>query len=188
MVTIAAGCLHAPSRTRFMNSNNTEWMLLLLAIRAASGQPIGVPKAGAISAPAITILTAVSGALVLNQGPGNASVNLGGISYFKGAAASGETSQRISKSFVITTRFALRVDCQGIPASVQVKVVMSRTDGAASHLMAIDGVRLGTAPQTLEQSMSCGSSSEHRLDVEVPTSTPAGSIGSTVAFLATFRQ
>ena len=171
-----------------MNSNYTMWTLLLVVIRAASGQPIGAPKTAAVSAPTITISTAVSGALILNQGPGSASVNLGGISYFKGASASGESSQRISNWFVITTRFALRVDCPGSPASAQVSVIVSRTDAAASHIMAIDGVKLGIAAQTLEQAMPCGSSGEHRLDVEVPTSTPAGSIGSTVAFVAAIRQ
>lgn len=170
-----------------MNSNNMVWMLLLV-IRAASGQPLGAPKATAISPPAITILTAAAGALILNQGPGSASVDLGNISYFRGGTAAGETNQRMSKAFVITTRFALRVDCPGSPASAQVNVTMSRVDASASHFMAIDGQRLGIAAQTLAQSMPCGSSAEHRLDVEVPTSTSPGSIGSTVAFVATFRQ
>jgi hypothetical protein len=40
----------------------------------------------------------------------------------------------------------------------------------------------------LVQSMPCGSGGEHRLDVEVPISTPAGSIGSTVVFGATLNR
>jgi hypothetical protein len=36
--------------------------------------------------------------------------------------------------------------------------------------------------------MPCGSGGEHRLDVEVPVTTPAGSIGSTVAFVATLKR
>jgi hypothetical protein len=36
--------------------------------------------------------------------------------------------------------------------------------------------------------MPCGSGGEHRLDVEVPVSTPAGSIGSNVAFAATLQK
>jgi len=40
---------------------------------------------------------------------------------------------------------------------------MSRMDAAASHAMSIDGMKLGTMAQILEQSMSCGSSGEHRL-------------------------
>jgi hypothetical protein len=39
----------------------------------------------------------------------------------------------------------------------------------------------------LAESMPCGSS-EHRLEVEVPVSTPAGPIGSTVAFEATLHK
>ena len=52
----------------------------------------------------------------------------------------------------------------------------------------IDGTTVGPAAQTLVQSMPCGSGGEHRLDVEVPVSAPAGSIGSTVAFVATLNR
>jgi hypothetical protein len=61
-------------------------------------------------------------------------------------------------------------------------------DAAPSHAIAIDGTTLGYAAQPLVQSMPCGSAGEHRLDLEVPVSTPAGSIGSTVAFQATLRK
>jgi hypothetical protein len=170
-----------------MNFQTILWALLLLAHGTASGEPIGTPKAAAVGAPTITVLTAVTGALILNQGPGSASLNLGGVSYFRGTSTSGETSQRNSKSFVITTRFALRVDCPGSPASAQVSIAASRMDASAAYAMAIDGIKLGTTVQTLEQSMPCGSAGDHRLDVEVPTSTPAGSIASTVAFKATLK-
>jgi hypothetical protein len=170
-----------------MNSTNATWMLLLLATRAALGQPIGAPRAAAGSPPTITILTAASGAMIMNQGQGSSALNLGQVSYFRGTAASGESSQRVSDSLIITTRFALRVDCPGSPASAQVNVAVKRMDALASHAMAIDGIRLGTAAQILEQSVPCGSAAEHRLDVVVPKSTPSGSIGSTVAFAATLK-
>jgi hypothetical protein len=54
--------------------------------------------------------------------------------------------------------------------------------------MAIDGITVESSAQLLAQSMPCGSSTEHRLDMEVPVSTPAGPIGSTVAFEATLRK
>jgi hypothetical protein len=136
----------------------------------------------------VTILKATSGAMILNQGPGSASLNLGGVSCFRGTSAAGESSKKTEHSFVITTRFALRVDCPGNPVSAQVTVAMSRMDAAASHAMSIDGMKLGTMAQVLEQSMSCGSSGEHRLEVEIPNSTPAGSIGSTIAFAATLKR
>jgi len=136
----------------------------------------------------ITILAAATGALVRTQAAGNASLDLGRISYFKGTSAPGQSRQKNFRSFVISTRFALKVDCPGSAASSQVNVTMSRLDAAASHAIAIDGTTVGPAPQTLVQSMPCGSGGEHRLDVEVPVTTPAGSIGSTVAFVATLKR
>jgi len=136
----------------------------------------------------ITILAAATGALVRTQAAGNASLDLGRVSYFKGTSAPGQSRQKNFRSFVISTRFALKVDCPGSAASSQVNVTMSRLDAAASHAIAIDGTPVGPAAQTLVQSMPCGSGGEHRLDVEVPVSTPAGSIGSTVAFVATLKR
>ena len=160
-----------------------------LAFAQSAGAPRGTPSvAAAPAAPTITILTAATGALVLSQGAGSAALDLGRVSYFKGASAPGESIQKNYRSFVVSTRFGLKVDCPGSLASSKVNVTMSRLDAAASHAIAIDGTRLGLAAQSLVQSMPCGSAGEHRLDVEVPVSTPAGSIGSTVAFLATLNR
>jgi hypothetical protein len=167
------------------------WVLVLLASRAAFGQPAGGPRAitpvVAPAAPTITILAAATGALVRSQGASKASLDLGRASYFHGTSAPGVSSQKDPRSFVISTRFALKVDCPGTAASAQVNVSMSRLDAAASHAITIDGTTVVSTAKTLVQSMPCGSGGEHRLDVEVPVSTPAGSIGSTVAFVATLR-
>jgi hypothetical protein len=169
------------------------WILVLLANGAAFGQPAGPPRSiaavvAAPGAPTITILGAATGALVRSQGAGNASLDLGPVSYFGGASDPGESSQKNSKSFVISTRFALKIDCPGSSSSVQVNVTMARLDAAASHVITIDGTLVGPTAQPLAQAMPCGFSGEHRLDMEVPVSTPAGSIGSTVAFVATLKK
>jgi hypothetical protein len=168
-------------------------MLVLVAARTALGQPAGSPHilsglVSASAAPSITVLPAAAGALVRSLGAGNAALDLGSVSYFEGTSAPGESSRQNSGAFVISTRFALRVDCPGRSPSSQVDVSMSRMDAAPSHAIAIDGTTLGYAAQPLVQSMPCGSAGEHRLDLEVPVSTPAGSIGSTVAFQATLRK
>ncbi len=139
------------------------------------------------AAPTITILAAPTGAMLQNQGANNASVNLGPISYFKGTSTVGETSQKNSGSFVVSTRFELKVDCPGNSSS-RVNLTASRLDASASHTIAIDGIALGPIAQTLVPSMPCGSRGDHRLDIEVPVSTPAGPIASTVAFTAALRQ
>jgi hypothetical protein len=162
-------------------------MLLLLVNRAAAQRNI-TPVAPVPEPPIMTILAAATGALVRTQAAGNASLDLGRVSYFKGTSAPGQSRQKNSRSFVISTRFALKVDCPGSSASSLVNVTMSRLDAAASHAITIDGTTVGSVAQTLVQSMPCGSGGEHRLDVEVPVSTPAGSIGSTVAFVATLKR
>jgi hypothetical protein len=169
------------------------WMLSPLAAITAFGQPARAPRtiSPAVTAPAaptITILSAPTGAMLRSEGPGNAALDLGKVSYYRGASGPGESSKRTSGSLVITTRFELKVDCPGSTPSSRVNVTMSRTDAAATHALTIDGIKLGTEPQPLAESMPCGSSGEHRLDVEVPVSTPAGPIGSNVAFEATLRK
>lgn len=176
-----------------MNSKRTilfrAWMLVLLANPSAFGQRGGVtPVAAAPAAPAITILTAAAGALLRSQAASNASLDLGRVSYFERLSAPGASSHKNTGSFVISTRFALKVDCPGSSSSSKVNVTVSRLDAAASHGITIDGTTVGSVAQTLVQFMACGSAGEHRLDVEVPVSTPAGSIGSTVAFVATLNR
>jgi hypothetical protein len=170
-------------------------MLALLVNRAAFGQAAGAPRSttpvvAASAAPTITILpaaTGASGALLRSQGANHASLDLGRVSYFRESSAPGESSQKTSRSLVVSTRFALRVDCPGSAPFSKVNVTMSRLDGAPSHAITIDGTTVRSAAETLLQSMPCGSAGEHRLDVEVPVSTPSGSIGSTVAFEASLR-
>jgi len=165
-------------------------MFVILANRAAFGQLAGVPRTvtPVAAAPAITILTAATGAFLRSQSAGNAALDLGPVSYFNGESAPGQSRRNKSGALVISTRFALKIDCPGSTASSKVNVTASRLDGADSHAISIDGTTLGPAAQTLVESMACGSSGEHRLEVEVPVSTPAGSIGSTVAFVAALNR
>jgi hypothetical protein len=177
-----------------MNTKPTALFLLttltLFSGRRAFGQT-GGPRAAAastVAAPTVTVLTAAAGAMVQSLGTGAFSLNLGSISYYKGTSTPGETSQKKSGVLVITTNFSLKIDCPGSLASSQVNVIASRMDTAPSHSIAVDGFVLGPALQMLVSSMPCGSSAEHRLDVQVPVSTPAGPIGSTIAFMATLKN
>ena len=179
-----------------MNSTHTllhwVWILLLLVTRSAMGQPAGAPRSltplAAPGTPTVTIFTAATGGSIRSHGAGSASIDLGRISYFRGSSAPGLQSQRRSRSLIISTRFALKVDCPGSSRSSQVEVTMSRLDADPSHSIDIDGSRLGLAAQPLVPAMLCGSSGEHRLEVEVPASAPAGPLGINVAFLATLKN
>ena len=169
------------------------WMAVLFVNRATFGQRTGnlrsiAPMVASLGAPTITVLSAANGSLVRNLGGSNSSLDLGSVSYFHGKSALGQSVQKNSKSFVISTQFGLRVDCPGSSSSSRVTVTMLRLDADGSHAISIDGTTLGSAAQTLVQSMPCGFGGEHRLDVQVPISTPAGAIGSTVAFAATLNR
>jgi hypothetical protein len=180
-----------------MNSKYKALFLVLMAVLIANRTTFGqrtsnprtsAPMVAAPAAPMITILAAATGPLVRSLGAGNASLDLGRVSYFQGTSAPGQSVQKSSGSFVIYTRFGLRVDCPGSSSSSRVTVTMSRLDADRSDAISIDGTTLGSAAQTLVQSIPCGSGGEHRLDVNVPISTPGGSIGSTVAFAATLNR
>ena len=65
---------------------------------------------------------------------------------------------------------------------------MSLLEADPLHSIDIDGSRVGPFAQTLAPFMLCGSSGEHRLEVEVPSSAPPGPLAINVAFLATLKK
>ena len=89
-----------------MNSKHSAlflvWMAVLFADQATFGQPTGNPRTSApmVAAPAapmITILAAATGPLVRSLGAGNASLDLGRVSYFQEASAPGQSVQKSSR-------------------------------------------------------------------------------------------
>lgn len=169
------------------------WALASLTTGVPFGQLAGAQRTisaavAAVGPPVIIIRAASDGALIRSLAAGNASLDLGPVSYFRGTSAPGQSNRKTSTSFVISTRFELRVDCPGGPPSSRVSVSMSRLGASTSNAIAIDGSTVGFAPKPLVQSMPCGSGGEHQLDVEVSVLTPAGSIDATVAFMATLNR
>ena len=65
---------------------------------------------------------------------------------------------------------------------------MSLLEADPLHSLDIDGNRVGPSAQTLAPFMLCGTSGEHRLEVEVPSSAPPGPLAINVAFLATLKK
>jgi hypothetical protein len=182
-----------------MNSEHAAllWIstVVLLGNRAAVALPARAPRSAtpvaiAAHAPetAITIVAAGSGASLRSNGASHASLDLGRVSYFKGTGAPGQTTRRNAASFVISTRFALTVACPGGSPSSRVNVTMALLDADDSQIISIDGTKVGSVARTLVESMPCGSGAEHRLDVEVPVSAPAGNIGTTIAFVAAINR
>ena len=85
---------------------------------------------------------------------------------------------------VLATHFALKVDCGG--AQSLADVVISLSTGDFSYAVRVDGVTLSVLGAV--QSLRCGSVSEHRLEVEIPKTRPAGLLLGTVSFSATTKN
>jgi hypothetical protein len=131
--------------------------------------------------PSITILAAASGAPLQTFSPGSASLNLGRAAYYGGHSASGVSQQKNTGSMVLMTRFALKIDCGGGQSSLaEVRMTLLLPD--PSYAVSVDGTKLSTAE--FPTILRCGSVSEHRVEIEVPKTRPAGPIGSTVSFSA----
>lgn len=133
--------------------------------------------------PSISVLTTASGAPLQSIGAGSASLALGRTAYYSGQAAAGVTQQKTSGSMILVTRFALKVDC-GAQSSLA-EVSMSLLSPDPFYTVSVDGIKLSAADSLTV--LRCGSMSEHRLEIEIPKTRPAGPIGSTVWFSATAK-
>ncbi|QOY86571.1 hypothetical protein [Paludibaculum fermentans] len=134
--------------------------------------------------PTVTILAAASGASMQGLGTANPALSFGRTSYYAGRAAPGVSQQSSGGSIVMTTQFALKVDCSD-PQSALVEIEMTLNSQDASYTVTVDGTPLSTATSATVQ--RCGSVSEHRVVIEVPRTRPAGPFGSTVSFSAIAR-
>jgi hypothetical protein len=162
----------------------------VLALWAVSGLAAGADRthtlaqamAAAVSQgqPTITILPAASGAPLQSHSGGSASLSFGRAAYYGGPRAPGVVAHKKINSLVLSTRFALKVGCSGWSSFVEVTMSLFTMD--PSYTVSVDGAELTTAPSVTV--LPCGSLSEHRMDVEVNTTRPAGPIGSTVSFSA----
>jgi hypothetical protein len=168
-------------------------MLLVAAGPAACAEPLRAPssasaKKSAFGPPTISLLPSSTGTMMRSYGGGSASIDLGRVSYFEGARVPGSTSRKSRNSFVISTRFGLKIDCADGTRLSPVDVTVFLLDSDLPNVITVDGMQITSLLQPLTTSFLCGSTTEHRLDVEVPTSAPDGAIGSTVGFQVAARN
>jgi hypothetical protein len=143
---------------------------LVQAMAAATSQAL----------PTITILPAASGAPLESYAGGTASLSFGRAAYYGGPQAAGVDAQKNSRAMVISTRFALKVDCNGASSVSLTEVAISLFAIDPSYTVSVDGAKLSSAPSTTL--LRCGSVSQHQLEVEITTTRPAGPIDSMLAF------
>jgi hypothetical protein len=163
----------------------------VLALLAVPGFAAGADRARslpqAISAaaihgqPTVTILPSASGASLRSYSAGSASLSFGQAAYYASRTAQGVAAQKKKSSMVLSTRFAMKVDCNGSPSPLA-EITLSLFSVDPTLAVSVDGLKLTTAPSTTV--LQCGSLSEHQVQVEIPTTRPAGPINSTLSISA----
>lgn len=174
----------AVSNTRYLRGP----VLALLAIPGfAAGADRARTLAQALAAtatqgqPTVTILPSASGAQLQSYSAGSASLLFGQASYYSGRAAPGVAARKGKNSMILSTRFGLRVDCNGAPSALA-EITFSLFSVDPSLAVSVDGLTLSTAPSVTV--LPCGAVSEHQVQVEIPATRTAGPINSTLAISA----
>ena len=170
------------------------WFLLGIGVSVAGAPPpsphtlratrIFSPAPPPAETPSITFLTAPNGSPVQSLGSDQGVLNLGSFSYSLRADSNGEEIQRQKDSFIVSTRFGLRIsrsNGHGAGTAVISAFLLSHDP---FQTVWVDGVRLSMTPGIIGRQVSYGAITEHELKIAVPLSMPAGqlldSIGVTV--------
>jgi hypothetical protein len=139
------------------------------------------------SAPSIQVVAAPDGAgLRTSQGSFGA-LDLGRVSWAQDPAAWGLHRTKAKDSFTVTTHFGLRLDCN--PADSTRHGLVSAFLQQASQLLnfSVDGRGMTLSPAVISAAATCGLTTEHQLDITIPTSAPPGPIAMNLGFQATLR-
>lgn len=168
-------------------------LALLLAAGLAAGAdrahplPPWIASASGRSQPTVTVLPAPSGAALQSDAAGGASLNLGQVAYYSGGhLAPGVSAKKNHTALVLSSRFGLRVDCGAGSRSSLAEVTISLADIDPSYTVSVDGVKLSPVPSVTV--LRCGSVTEHKVEIEVPKTRPAGPLGSAITFSAATKD
>lgn len=114
------------------------------------------------------VLVSVAGGAPLKGGnAGQRSMDLGTASFHGGTNALNVSAQKHSTSFVVSTRFGMVVqDSTGNVATATVLAAMASPD---VFIFRLDGFQLGTTPQLVQAQAKPGVTTQHLLEIEVPT-------------------
>lgn len=113
---------------------------------------------------------------------GQGTLELGRMSYLSGATEDGVTIQRHGRTFTVSTRFGLQVGDSTMHGTAKLVAVLTQLNPAIR--VAVDGVRLSSAPEVIQMAIPYGVVTEHSLQMEIPTSMPdvAAQVANAIAF------
>lgn len=130
--------------------------------------PVLVMKAQATGAISLSLGNAPAGVPLKGGNSSQRSLDLGTVSYQNGANTLNVAVQKLSTSFVVSTRFAMTVqDSTGQVGSASIFAALAAPD---IFIFRVDGFQMGTAPQLIQGQVKPGVTVQHLLEIEVPTS------------------
>jgi len=123
-------------------------------------------SAGEIS---VAFMSAPDGAALTGGTSGQRTLNLGTASYGGGTRTANVQTQKLPGRFVLSTKFGLSIqDGQRHFTSAAVLAALAFPDTV--YTFRLDGVKLEPVPQMVQGQAKIGTTFQHRLEIEVPTS------------------
>ena len=117
---------------------------------------------------AVQLVNSASGVALKGGTPAQRSLDMGTVSYQSGSNTLNVSVQKLSSSFVVSTKFGLEVDdSTGKVGTVTVLAAIAAPD---VFVFRVDGFQLGTTPQLIQTQVKPGAQVQHLLEIEVPTS------------------
>jgi hypothetical protein len=121
---------------------------------------------GALS---VAFVAAPDGAALTGGTSGQSVLNLGAVSYSSSPRIANVQMRSLEGCFVVATKFGLNIqDPSRRYSSAAVLVSMAHPD--PSFIFRLDGMKLETSPQVIQGQVQLGTTFQHRLEIEVPTS------------------
>lgn len=117
----------------------------------------------------VAFVTAPDGAALTGGASGPQVLNLGTVSYTTGSRTPNVQMRQLEGRFIVGTRFGLTIQDptqRFSSAAVLAALAVPET----CFTLRIDGMKLETTPQVIQGQARLGATSQHRLEIEVPTS------------------
>ncbi len=122
------------------------------------------------------------GAAITQAGAGQASLDLGPLSYYGGSNRPGVTSRASGGVLQVSTDFGIRVDRQG--QAVKTATVSAFLLGSSTASASIDAIPLLSSTQVITPDATFGVVVPHTLSIGIPTTSPAGPLSVSVGIMA----
>ncbi len=163
-------------------------LVALLAATLSAGGQGAKPKSALIVVQApggggsVSISFVQIGAVLIQGAAGQATLDLGQVSYLGGSSQPGVTTRPLPGVLEVSTDFGIQVDRKG--SAVKTASVSAFLLAGGTTTVSIDGVQLLSTTQVISPNAAFGVVVPHTLTIGVPTTSPAGPLSINVGVMA----